>query len=152
MIEPLRIRFDVACTTPHAFRTWTERIDTWWPRDHTATNDRGSQIRLEKHIGGRLFEVASDGREHLWGTVTTWQPTSKFGYAWHIRRDAADATDVLITFIPHGELTTVEIVHSGWEKLGSEGPSWRDLNQGGWGGVLPHYIAEAERIAEVEEE
>jgi hypothetical protein len=145
VIEPLRVSFEVACPATHAFRVFTGRINTWWPRNHTATNDPRSQIRLEKRVGGRLYEVTPNGREHLWGTVTTWQPSSRFGYSWHIRRDAADATDVQVTFTQHGAFTVVEIVHSGWERLGAEGPSWRDLNRGGWDGVLPHYIAEAER-------
>ncbi|MCU1481519.1 MAG: Activator of Hsp90 ATPase 1 family protein [Subtercola sp.] len=145
VIEPLRISFDVACPAAHAFRIWTDRIDTWWPRDHTATNDAESVIRLEKRVGGRLFEVTPDGEEHLWGTVTVWQPSNRFGYDWHIRRDAADATDVQISFVSHGESTTVQIVHSGWERLGANGPTWKDLNRGGWNGVLPQYIAEAEK-------
>jgi hypothetical protein len=144
VIEPLRVSFEVACSATHAFHIWTDRIDSWWPKDHTATNEAGSQIRLEKRVGGRLFEVTPDGGEHLWGTVTTWEPSNRFGYDWHIRRDAADATDVQITFTQHGAITIVDIVHAGWERLGSNGPKWKDLNQGGWDGVLPHYIAEAE--------
>lgn len=57
VIEPLRLSFDVACSAAHAFVVWTDRIDAWWPRDHTATNDPRSVIRLEKRVGGRLFEV-----------------------------------------------------------------------------------------------
>ena len=144
MIDPLRISFEVRCSVQHAFDTWTERIDAWWPRDHTATNQPGSAIVLEKRIGGRLFERTVDGVEHLWGTVTAWSPPGLFGYSWHIRRDAADATDVEIRFVPVDDRTRVEIVHSGWERLGEGGPHWRDLNQGGWDGVLPHYIAATE--------
>jgi hypothetical protein len=145
--DPLRISFEVACSAAHAFHVWTDRIDTWWPRDHTATSIPGASIRLEKRVGGRLFEKTPNGDEHLWGTVTAWSPPERFGYTWHLRRDAADATDVDIRFVPLGERTRVDIVHSGWERLGSEGPGWRDRNQGGWSGVLPHFRAEAERIA-----
>ena len=75
VIEPLRLSFDVACSAAHAFVVWTDRIDAWWPRDHTATNDPRFVIRLEKRVGGRLFEVTPGGAEHLWGTATTWQPS-----------------------------------------------------------------------------
>lgn len=143
MIDPLRISFEVGCSAPHAFHIWTDRIDSWWPRNHTATNAAGSTISLEKHIGGRLFERAPDGQEHLWGTVTSWQPPERFGYRWHIRREPADATDVDIRFVPIGDRTRVDIVHSGWEKL-ADGANWRDLNRGGWDGVLPHFVAAAE--------
>ncbi|MHC5794900.1 SRPBCC domain-containing protein [Lacisediminihabitans sp. FW035] len=144
MIDPLRISFEVGCTAAHAFHIWTDRIDSWWPRNHTATNLAGSVIGLEKHVGGRLFERALDGQEHVWGTVTAWQPPERFAYRWHIRREPADATDVDIHFVPIGDRTRVDIVHSGWENLGAAGPNWRDLNRGGWDGVLPHFVTAAE--------
>ena len=36
MIEPLRLSFEVAAPPEHAFETWTDAIDHWWPADHTA--------------------------------------------------------------------------------------------------------------------
>ena len=33
----------------------------------------------------------------------------------------------------------VTIVHSGWERLGAEGPGRRERNERGWAGVLEHY-------------
>ena len=35
--------------------------------------------------------------------------------------------------------TRVDIVHTGWERLGADGRSWRDANAGGWNGLLPHF-------------
>jgi hypothetical protein len=61
-----------------------------------------------------------------------------------MRRDRTDATDVEITFSSAGERATrVEITHSGWERLGDEGPRWRDANRGGWSGLLPAFVAAA---------
>ncbi|MGI8553684.1 MAG: hypothetical protein ACR2PL_23285, partial [Dehalococcoidia bacterium] len=59
---------------------------------------------------------------------------------WHIMAARADATDVEITFseLDAGS-TQVQIVHSGWERLGDRGTGWRDTNQAGWAGVLPAY-------------
>ena len=62
-------------------------------------------------------------------------------YCWHIRRDRVDATDVEISFVALDDGTTrVDIVHTGWERLGTEGQAWRDANAGGWDGLLPHFI------------
>jgi uncharacterized protein YndB with AHSA1/START domain len=146
MIDPLVISFDVACSPAHAFETWTSRIDAWWPADHTASGDRDAVITLEPQLGGRLFERTPEGEEHDWGRVQEWDPPNRFGYTWHLRRDAADATDVRITFsaLDDGG-TRVEIVHSGWERLGAEGQEWRDRNRGGWDTLLPHFVAIAER-------
>lgn len=144
MIEPIRLEFDVACPADHAFRTWTEDIDRWWPADHTVAGTDELQVVLECRIGGRIFERAAGGAEHEWGEVTVWEPPTRFGYLWHLRRDRADATDVEIRFVDRGDGTTrVEIVHSGWERLGAEGGTWRDRNGGGWATLLPHFIEAA---------
>jgi hypothetical protein len=141
MIEPLRITVEVACEAEHAFATWTARFGTWWPRGHTVSGDPGATVVLEAAVGGRIYERAPDGAEIDWGEITGWDPPRRLAYLWHIRRDRADATDVEISFVPLGEGSTrVEIVHTGWERLGTAGRTWRDANAGGWSGLLPHFV------------
>ncbi len=142
MIEPLRLSFEVECAADQAFEVWTARIDTWWPADHTASGEADATVVLERRPGGRIFERTSGGVEHEWGEITLWEPPSRFGYLWHLRRDRADATEVEIRFVPARPGTTrVEIEHRGWEALGAEGGSWRDRNRGGWATLLPHFVA-----------
>ena len=144
MIDPIRLSFDVDCALDHAFETWTARIDTWWPLDHTVSAEDGLAVTLETRPGGRIFERTPGGLEHEWGEVTIWEPPTRFGYLWHLRRDRADATEVEIRFIDRGDGgTRVEIVHTGWERLGTDGQAWRDRNQGGWATLLPHFIGAA---------
>lgn len=144
MIEPLRLSFDVACSQEHAFETWTARLGTWWPADHTVTGRADLVVVLEGRPGGRIFERTPGGEEHDWGEVTIWEPPARLGYLWHLRRDRADATDVEIRFVGRGERTTrVEIEHRGWERLGADGETWRDRNRGGWDTLLPHFVAAA---------
>jgi hypothetical protein len=145
MIEPLRVTFEVSCSVEHAFYAWTDRIDAWWPADHTASGEPDATIVLEPRVGGRLYERTVSGEEHDWGEVTRWDPPGAFAYLWHLRRDRADATDVHVEFtaVPAG--TRVDIVHSGWERLGAEGQTWRDRNGGGWATLLPHFQDYAER-------
>lgn len=142
-IEPLRLAFDVACTPEHAFMTWTERIGTWWPADHTASGDDDLVVILEGRVGGRIFERTRGGTEHDWGEVLAWEPPHRLVYSWHLRRDRADATEVEIRFRAAGPATRVEIEHRGWERLGAEGRTWRDRNLGGWSSLLPHFIEAA---------
>jgi hypothetical protein len=140
VIEPLRVSVEVACAAEHAFQTWTTRFATWWPRSHTVSGDPGATVVLEPGVGGRIFERLPDGVEVDWGEITGWEPPLRLAYLWHIRRDPADATDVEITFVPLDDGTTrVDIVHTGWERLGAEGSAWRDANAGGWDGLLPHF-------------
>ena len=142
MIEPIRIAFDVAAPPAHAFEVWTARISQWWPADHTVSAAPGLTVVLERRAGGRIFERTLEGVEHEWGEVTVWEPPSRLAYLWHLRRDREDATEVEIRFVDRGDATTrVEIVHRGWERLATDGASWRDRNEGGWATLLPHYRA-----------
>lgn len=146
MIEPIRLTFEVACPVDHAFDVWTSRIDQWWPKDHTVSAEEDLVVVLEGRPGGRIFERRATGLEHDWGEVTVWEPPTRLGYTWHLNRDRADATDVEIRFVARGEgETTVEIEHTGWDRLGAVGEGWRDRNHGGWATLLPHFIAAAGR-------
>ncbi|MDN5860634.1 MAG: SRPBCC domain-containing protein [Pseudonocardia sp.] len=141
MIQPLTHCFEVACPAAHAFEVWTRRIDLWWPADHTATGEEGLAVVLEPGVGGRIYQRDGTGVEIDWGWVTLWEPPRRLGYRWHLRRDAADATDVEITFVPVAATSTrVDIVHTGWERLGADGPDWRERNLGGWTTLIPHYL------------
>ena len=143
MIEPIRLTFDVDCTVDHAFAVWTRRIAQWWPADHTVSAEDDLEVVLEGRLGGRIFERRSNGLEHDWGAVTIWEPPTRLGYTWHLKRDRSDATDVEIRFLATGSTTRVEIEHRGWERLGAAGQDWRDRNRGGWATLLPHYVAAA---------
>lgn len=141
MIEPLTLTFAIDCDPSHAFSVWTAQIDRWWPRGHSVSGDP-TAIVLEPGVGGRIYEVTADGTEIDWGEITSWDPPDAFGYLWHIRRDRSDATDVALRFAPTGDgRTRLEIVHTGWERLGAGAQEWRDANRNGWGGLVPHLIA-----------
>jgi uncharacterized protein YndB with AHSA1/START domain len=142
MTSPLRIEFDVDCSAAHAFETWTSRIATWWPSDHTVSGDPKAVVVLEPRVGGRIYERSTLGLEHDWGTVTAWEPPRRLAYSWHLGRDPRDATDVEIRFvILDPGRARVEIEHRGWERLGERAESWRDRNRSGWEGLLPHLVA-----------
>jgi len=64
MTEPLRLDLVVDCPPEHAFHVWANRIDAWWPRDHTATGEPGARVVLEPQVGGRIYEVTPGGAEH----------------------------------------------------------------------------------------
>jgi uncharacterized protein YndB with AHSA1/START domain len=141
VIEPLHIEFDVDCPAEHAFRVWTAKVSAWWPRDHTVSGERGAEVILEGWLGGRIFERTAAGGTHEWGEITAWEPPHRLGYLWYLRRDRADATEVEISFVDQGGVTRVEIKHRGWERLGAQGPGWRQANTAGWRGVLPRFVA-----------
>ncbi len=55
--------FDVECSVEHAFTIWTQRIGSWWPRDHTVTGTHDTEVFLQPREGGRIFERAAGGVE-----------------------------------------------------------------------------------------
>jgi uncharacterized protein YndB with AHSA1/START domain len=134
--------FDVACSVEHAFAVWTSGIGTWWPSDHTVTGQPGLVVVMQRGVGGRIYERTSDGAEHDWGEVTAWNPPTQLAYLWHLGGDGADATEVEIRFLTRGAAATrIEIVHRGWERLGTTAEKWRDRNQAGWQTLLPYFLA-----------
>jgi uncharacterized protein YndB with AHSA1/START domain len=141
MIEPIELDFDVACTPAHAFDTWTRRTTMWWPVSHSVSTEPGLTVTFEPHVGGRIVERTPAGVEHEWGRILAWDPPARLVYSWHLRADAADATEVEIRFVSASAGgTRVEIRHRGWERLGTAGPGRREGNMNGWGSLLPHFI------------
>ena len=141
MIEPLRLSYTVECPAVEAFDIWARRFSTWWPKSHSASGDSDASFFLEPSLGGRIYERTGQGIELDWGEITIWDPPVRLGYLWHLRRDRSDATDVLITFVDMGNGSTrLDIVHSGWERLGAGREKWRDANKGGWDSLLPHFL------------
>jgi uncharacterized protein YndB with AHSA1/START domain len=141
MIEPLRMSYPIACPAEHAFDVWTTRLSTWWPKGHSSSGDPDAAVRLEPGVGGRIFERTTDGTEVDWGRITEWDPPRRLAYSWHIGRPAADATDVELTFVDLGDGTSrLDIVHSGWERLGADAEAYRNANVGGWGALIPNFV------------
>jgi Activator of Hsp90 ATPase homolog 1-like protein len=144
VIDPLNLSFEIDCTVEHAFEIWTTRLSTWWPKGHSASGDPHTVAMLEPRLGGRIFERTSDGTEIDWGVITIWNPPSQLGYEWHITRDRSEATDVLLNFVDLGDdRTRLDIVQSGWERLGAQGAAFRNANTGGWNALIPSFVAAA---------
>jgi len=64
-----------------AFEVFTQRLADWWPLDthHIAEKD-AVDARFEPFQGGRFCEIAADGSETQWGTVSVWDPPNRFVY------------------------------------------------------------------------
>lgn len=140
MTEPLEIEFQVDCSVEHAFDMWARKTTLWWPKGHSRSGNP-ELVTIEGRVGGRIFERSPDGEEHDWGEVTEWDAPHRLSYLWHIYGDRADATQVEVTFRPQGDGTSVQIVHSGWDRLGDKGRDLRERNRAGWDGLLTGFSA-----------
>jgi uncharacterized protein YndB with AHSA1/START domain len=126
---------------PEAFMVFTDGIATWWPLPtHSVSGDGATGVVLEGRVGGRLFESASSGAEHDWGVVTAWTPPNMVRFTWHPGRPAETYQEVEVRFTPEGDGTRVELVHTGWERLGDNAAdAARDYDRG-WDKVLGYYV------------
>lgn len=147
-LEPVRKTVSVACDVEHAFRTFTEGIDTWWPVEkHSLTagpdgSDPPELVVFEPTAGGRLYERARDGRECDWATILVYEPPHRIVLEWKVN-PAAPPTEVEVRFEPDGDATRVELEHRGWEQYADGGEEPRSAYDSGWPGVLARYRATA---------
>lgn len=132
MLPPIRREVIVEAAPDVAFALFTHHIGSWWPYAGHSLEGSAATVAFE---GERLVERLG-ASEHTWAEVLEWSPPSRFELNWHPGRDAADATNVIVTFdaVPGG--TRVSVVHDGWESL-ADG---RYEGYGaGWEAVLGHY-------------
>lgn len=128
----------------HAFRVFTEEIGTWWPlRTHAVATAHAKTVIMERRQGGRLFERTAGGDEHVWGTLTAWDPPHRVVYTWHPGRGEETAQEVEVTFAPDGNGTRVQIRHWGWEKLGDRVEEIVTEYDEGWDTVIGLYAEKA---------
>ena len=140
----LRKAIEVTAAPDRAFRLFTEGMAGWWPvRTHSVGEDRAETVVFEPGLGGRIYERTLDGDEHVWGTVTAWEPPGRVVFTWHPGRGPDTEQDVEVRFEPSGTGTRVELVHTGWERLGDRAAAVRENYDGGWDIVLGERFAAA---------
>lgn len=140
VLPPIRRLVSVSWPPEEAFRRFTAEFDSWWPRGtHSIGGKLVKRVVFECRVGGRIFEEFTDGRRYQWGRVTAWEPPDRVAFTWHPSREEAEAQDVDLTFRAAGSGTRVELVSSGWERLGAKARGARKGYYVGWGAVLDHW-------------
>ena len=79
-----------------------------------------------------MFERDAKGSETLWGIVQAWEPPHRLAFTWQVNIPPEQAQRIDVTFTPVAGGTRVELVHSGWEKLGPAGATRRENYDKGW--------------------
>jgi len=139
-------------TSPaHAFRTFTELFDQWWPRSHHIGKAELKKVVLEPAQGGRWYEIGVDGSECNWGRVLVWDPPARLILAWQINADwqydPRLVTEVEVNFVAEGpNLTRFTLEHRNIEKFGIRAQEmWNAFDsEGGWTGILNTFAKLAE--------
>jgi uncharacterized protein YndB with AHSA1/START domain len=128
-----RVSVAVAVAPAQAFDIFTAQIDQWWRRGlkFRHSESRSGLLRIEPHVGGRLFESFDrDGTAHVIevGQVRVWEPPHSLKFTWRNANFAAtEQTDVEVEFAPTASGTLVTVTHSGLSTLRTDHPARHGL-------------------------
>lgn len=137
---PIRKQIEVELPLAEAFSLFTDGFGSWWPlASHSIFEQDAVDCVIEPRLGGRIYEVASDGRENEWGSITAWDPPGRLEFSWNPNPHRAVFTEVEVTFVAIDGGTRVELEHRGWEAMLVEAPALRDSYLTGWDPVLERF-------------
>ncbi|MEP7240196.1 MAG: SRPBCC domain-containing protein [Devosia sp.] len=136
MDEILVRTMTLACPVEHAFRTFTDKVDLWWPKGHRKHRD--GSLRFDLVEGGDLVDRASDGDEWTMARITALEPPARLDLEWYPGSPLAP-TRVEIRFESAGaEATEITITHRALTlETKSIWPQRVGLFTAGWDAVLP---------------
>jgi uncharacterized protein YndB with AHSA1/START domain/uncharacterized damage-inducible protein DinB len=149
---PVKKSVTVKASLEHAFKVFTEGIDTWWPRGHHIGKQPLQKAVIELQAGGRCFGREADGTECDWGRVLTWEPPHRFVLAWQINPkwqyepDLAKASEVEVRFTAEaGGMTRVDLEHRHFERHGEGADQMKAGvdSPNGWGSLLQLFVRTA---------
>jgi uncharacterized protein YndB with AHSA1/START domain len=149
--EPVRKSVRVDCDVDRAFRVFVEDFARWWPvevhsraaHDEYRDGVTVEHVVFEPRVGGRLYEVTSEGVEGSWAEVVVFEPPTRVVLAWKPNDRSEPPTEVEVRFEPDVDSTIVRLEHRGWEALGARAAEARDGYDGGWQLPLERFAAAA---------
>jgi hypothetical protein len=140
----LRKTATVSQTPAEAFALFTEHMAVWWPlASHSVGLDQATSVEVEPGVGGRIIETLRDGTTSVWGTIDVWEPPARIRFSWHPGTPEAEATSVEVLFHASGAATTVELIHTGWDRR-SDAAAMRRQYDSGWDYVFGLFAAAGE--------
>ena len=149
---PVRKTVTVKASQEHAFRVFTDGIDTWWPREHHIGKLPLKKVIVESKSGGRCYSEQTDGSECDWGSVLVWDPPRRLVLAWKINGnweyepEVAKSSEVEIRFTPQADGSTrVDLEHRFFDRLGPAGAAMSAMVESpqGWGDTLRRFADRA---------
>ncbi len=124
------VRATVTVDAPieRAFSVFTQGMGTWWPVTHHILEGELAEMVFEPHVGGNIYDRASDGRECRWARVLAYEPPHRLVFSWDItsdfqlESDPDKTSEVEVTFSADGPQRTIVVLeHS---KLDAHGHGW----------------------------
>jgi uncharacterized protein YndB with AHSA1/START domain len=151
-IPTLHGKTTVAMPLDKAFAFFTGSFGNWWPADyHIGQADMADAV-IEPRVGGRWYEIGTDGTECDWGRVLAWEPPNRVVVTWQINGhwqfddDPDHASEIEVRFTAEGpDQTMVELEHRHMDRLIAGQAIHDTIGQGGgWVAVLEAFAKAAE--------
>ncbi|MEX3655184.1 MULTISPECIES: SRPBCC family protein [Mycolicibacterium] len=142
-IEPIRKSVVVGAPVERAFSVFVERFDAIKPREHNLLSVPIAQTVFQPRVGGKIYDVGTDGSRCEWARVLVYEPPSRIVFTWHIESDPARTSEVEVRFIAEDDdRTRVELEHRHLER---HGDGWRSVADGvggdaGWPLYLSRFL------------
>lgn len=148
MIPDINKELVIAASQETCFNVFTQKMDSWWPRDHHVGKSPMCEMLLEAKPEGRWYSKHEDGSEVNVGTVLTYDPYSLLVLNWQINADFQYDpnvfTEVAVRFIAEGPKTTrVKMEHKDLDRMGQGGKAVESMDSG-WGFIMNLYKDAAE--------
>jgi uncharacterized protein YndB with AHSA1/START domain len=140
LVEPIRRSINVSWPQAEAYRRFTADFAEWWPSySNSIGGPRVKRIVFDCRVGGSIYEEHKDGTRFLWGTVIAVEAPRRVAFTFHATHEPADAQQIEVTFTAEGGGTRVELVSTGWEKMGDAARRARSGYRLTWGAALATY-------------
>ena len=139
--ESTEVTTDIVVDAPiaHVFDVFTNRMDTWWDKDHHLLEVPIAEMVFEPHVGGHIIDRGVDGSECRWARVLAYEPPALVRFSWDINvqwqleTDPAKASEVEFTFVELApNRTHVTLTHRHLDRHGEGWQAMRDAVAKGW--------------------
>lgn len=129
-----------------SFELFTSRMKAFWPPQYSINTAPTKDIRIEPEVGGRWYELGTDGSECDWGRVAAWDPPGRAVLLWQItaewKHDPDFETELELTFTDTEPGTSrVDLRHRHLERYGDQAEHIRSIFDApdGWNGILARF-------------
>ena len=146
----VRRQIVVPAPIEQAFAVFTERFGDFKPPEHNLLSAPIVETVFEPHVGGSIYDRATDGSECHWARVLVYEPprrvvfTWDIGPTWQLETEPDNTSEVEVRFVAEGpERTRLELEH---RNIDRHGPGWQAVADGvghdqGWPLYLARYAA-----------
>jgi uncharacterized protein YndB with AHSA1/START domain len=147
---PIHASIVVEAPIDHAFEVFTAGMGSWWPKENHILQAELAEMVFEPEVGGRIYDVGTDGSESHWARVLAYEPPDRLVFSWDIttdwqlETDSARTSEVEVRFTAESsQRTRVELEHRGLER---HGDGWEGMHAAvgspnGWNGGLGAFAA-----------